>query len=204
MIVPARTRSSWLSGPPAIVAVGWFCVALAASALGAFRTPPGDPPVALALAAGVPPLTVLVLAVCSSRFRAWARSLELRFLTLLQTWRVAGLAFLALAAVDALPAGFALPAGLGDVAIGLTAPLVAAFVVDRANRVFVAWTALGIADLILAVTLGVLYSASPAGLLRADLDTGLMSTLPMSLVPAFGVPITLVAHLLSLIRLSGR
>ncbi|WBB48712.1 hypothetical protein O3597_27195 [Verrucosispora sp. WMMA2044] len=204
MTVPALTRSSWLSSPPAIVAVGWFCAALAASALGAFRTPPGDPPVALALAAGLPPLTVLVLAGCSSRFRAWARSLELRFLTLLQTWRVAGLAFLALAAVDALPAGFALPAGLGDVAIGLTAPLMAAFVVDRANRIFVVWTALGIADLILAVTLGVLYSASPAGLLRADLDTGLMSTLPMSLVPAFGVPITLVAHLLSLIRLSGR
>ncbi|MFY1579035.1 hypothetical protein ACN26Z_29525 [Verrucosispora sp. WMMD703] len=203
MTVPVRTHASVLT-LPALVAVGWFCATLAASALGAFRTPPGDPPVALALAAGVPPLTVLVLAVRSSRFRAWARRLDLRFLTLLQTWRVAGLAFLALVAVDALPAGFALPAGIGDVAIGLTAPLVAAFVVDRANRIFVAWTALGIADLILAVTLGVLYSASPAGLLLTDVDTGLMSTLPMSLVPAFGVPITLVAHLLSLIKLSGR
>jgi hypothetical protein len=40
---------------------------------------------------------------------------------LLQTGRVVGLAFLALAAVDALPAGFAMPAGIGDVAIGLTA-----------------------------------------------------------------------------------
>ncbi|MFF5215091.1 hypothetical protein [Micromonospora sp. NPDC000442] len=203
MTVPARTRSSRFLTPPAL-AVGWFCAALVASALGAFRTPPGDPPVALALAAGVPPLTVLVLAVRSSRFRAWARRLDLRFLTLLQTWRVAGLAFLALATVDALPAGFALPAGIGDVAIGLSAPLVAAFVVDRANRLFVFWTALGIADLILAVTLGVLYSASPAGLLLTDIDTGLMSTLPMSLVPAFGVPVTLVAHLLSLINLSGR
>ncbi|GIJ34160.1 hypothetical protein [Micromonospora sediminimaris] len=203
MTVPVRTHASLLT-LPALVAVGWFCAALVASALGAFRAPPGDPPVALALAAGVPPLTVLVLAVRSSRFRAWARRLDLRFLALLQTWRVAGLAFLALVAVDALPAGFALPAGIGDVAIGLTAPLVAAFVVDRANRIFVAWTALGIADLILAVTLGVLYSASPAGLLLTDVDTGLMSTLPMSLVPAFGVPITLVAHLLSLIKLSGR
>ncbi|GAB3855940.1 hypothetical protein GCM10029963_51480 [Micromonospora andamanensis] len=190
--------------PPAFAAGGWFCAVLAASALGAFRTPPGDPPVALALAAGVPPLTVLVLAVRSARFRAWARRLDLRFLTLLQTWRVAGLAFLALLAVDALPAGFALPAGLGDVAIGLTAPLVAAFVVGRAHRLFVVWTALGIADLVLAVTLGVLYSASPAGLLLTDVDSGLMSTLPMSLIPAFGVPITLVAHQLSLVNISGR
>ncbi|MEV2241672.1 hypothetical protein [Micromonospora sp. NPDC049891] len=204
MTASVRTRSAWLSIPPALIAVGWFCAVLAASALGAFRTPPGDPPVALALAAGVPPLTVLVLAVRSPRFRAWARRLDLRFLTLLQTWRVAGLAFLALVAVDALPAGFALPAGLGDVAIGLTAPLVAAFVVDRARRLFVVWTALGIADLVLAVALGVLYSASPAGLLLADVDTGLMSTLPMSLVPAFGVPVTLVAHLLSLFSLTAR
>ncbi|GIJ07326.1 hypothetical protein ACFFMR_11610 [Micromonospora andamanensis] len=204
MTTPVLTRSPWALTPPALAAVGWFCAVLAASALGAFRTPPGDPPVALALAACVPPLTVLVLAVRSSRFRAWARRLDLRFLTLLQTWRVAGLAFLALLAVDALPAGFALPAGLGDVAVGLTAPLVAAFVVGRGRRLFVVWTALGIADLVLAVTLGVLYSTSPAGLLLTDVDTGLMSTLPMSLIPAFGVPITLVAHLLSLVNISGR
>ncbi|GIJ78069.1 hypothetical protein SAMN05443287_11357 [Micromonospora phaseoli] len=204
MAAPTRTRSPWRSTPAAVIAAGWFSAALAASALGAFRTPPGEPPVVLALAAGAPPLVVLILGLRSSRFRAWARGIDLRFLTLLQTWRVAGLAFLALAAVDALPAGFALPAGLGDVAIGLTAPLVALFVVDRADRLFVVWTAVGIADLLLAVALGVLYSASPAGVLLADVDTGLMSTLPMSLVPAFGVPVTLVAHLLSLINLTDR
>jgi hypothetical protein len=187
--------------PAALVAIGWFGAAFAASALGAFRTPPGDPPVAIALAAGAPPLAVLVLALNSSRFRAWASNLDLRFLTLVQTWRVAGLAFLALAAVDALPAGFALPAGIGDVAIGLTAPLVAVFVIGRSDRLFIAWTVLGIADLLAAVTLGVLYSDNPVGLLHGDIGTDLMTTLPMSLIPAFGVPITLVAHTLSVVNL---
>src|SRR4051812_1974078 len=98
-----------------VLMVGWFAVALAAGALGAFRTSPGAAPVAVGLAAGGPPLVAAGLAVGSARFRAWARSLDLGVLTLLQAWRTAGLAFLALAAVDALPSGFALPAGIGDV-----------------------------------------------------------------------------------------
>src|SRR5262249_672135 len=78
------------------------------------------------------------------------------------------------------------------------------FVVERSTRLFVAWTAFGIADLVTAVTLGVLYSNSPIGVLRGDLGTELMATLPMCLVPAFGVPVTLVAHVLSLSTLAER
>ena len=204
MTVQPHAHSPRPLTPAAAIAIGWFGAALAASALGAFGTPQGAPPVALALAAGAAPLAALILALGSPRFRAWARSLDLRFLTLLQTWRLVGLAFLALAAVDALPAGFAMPAGIGDVAVGLTAPLVAAFVIGYSNRLFIGWTALGIADLIAAVTLGILYSANPLGVLHGDVSTGIMATLPMSLIPAFIVPITLVAHTLSLINLTGR
>jgi hypothetical protein len=204
MSVLPLARSPRSLAPVATISAGWFAAALGAGAVGAFRTTPGAPPVAIGLAAAVPPLATITLAVGSPRFRAWARSLDLRFLTLLQTWRTAGLAFLALAAVHALPGGFATPAGIGDVAVGLTAPLVASFVVGRSDRLYLTWTALGIADLVAAVTLGVLYSNSPAGLLREEIDTDLMATLPMSLIPTFGVPLTLVAHILALINLSGR
>ncbi|WP_119726855.1 hypothetical protein [Thermomonospora amylolytica] len=204
MSVPSLARSPRSLPPAAAVSVGWFAAALGAGALGAFQTAPGAPPVAIGLAAGAPPLAVLALAVGSPRFRAWAGRLDLRFLTLLQTWRTAGLAFLALTAVHALPGGFALPAGIGDVVVGLTAPLVALFVVGRSDRLYVAWTALGIVDLVVAVTLGVLYSNSPVGVLYGDVGTDLMATLPMSLIPTFGVPITLVVHMLSLINLAER
>jgi hypothetical protein len=204
MTVSPLVQSPRPLAPAATVAVGWFAAALGAGALGVFHPTRGAPPVAIGLAAGIPPIAAVTLALASPRFRAWAASLDLRFLTLLQTWRVAGLAFLALTAVHALPGGFAIPAGIGDVAIGLTAPLVASLVIGYSDRLFVAWTALGIADLIAAVTLGVLYSNSPAGVLRGDVGTDLMATLPMSLIPAFGVPITLVAHILSLINLVGR
>ena len=189
--------------PAAAVTAGWFAAALAAGALGAFRTTPGAPPVAIGLAAGVPPLVAIAFALRSARFRSWASGLDLRFLTLLQGWRAAGLAFLALASVHALPAGFAIPAGVGDLFIGFTAPFVAAFAIGRSGRLYLAWTVLGIADLVTAVTLGILYSNSPAGILRGDIGTDLMATLPMVLVPAFGVPLTLVVHVISLVNLAG-
>ncbi len=182
---------------PAVLVVAWFGVALAAGAAGVFASPPDAPPTAIGLAAAVPPLVVIGLLLTSVRFRDWVRSLDLRSLTLLQTWRVAGLAFLALFAVGELPARFALPAGLGDVLIGLTAPLVAVYLVGGgrwARRTYVGWTVLGIADLLLAVSLGV---TTPSGM-----DP--MAELPMSLVPTFGVPLALALHVMSLVIASQR
>ena len=68
--------------------------------------------------------------------------------------------------------------GIGRRGVGLTAAPVAAFVVSRSDRLFVAWTVLGIADLVNAVSLGVLYS--PIGLPRTGVSTALMATLPMT------------------------
>src|SRR6476620_11545860 len=95
------TPSTRTLTPVAAITVGWFAVALGAGALGAFQTPPGAPPVAIGLAAAGPPLATITLAVASPRFRAWVRHLDLRLLTLVQTWRTAGFVFLALAAVHA-------------------------------------------------------------------------------------------------------
>jgi hypothetical protein len=162
--------------------------------------------VAVGLAALVPPVVAVWGALGSARFRAWARSLDLGFLTMLQSWRVVGIAFLALAATGSLPDGFAVPAGLGDIAVGVTAPLVALHVVGRGRvgqRIYLAWAAFGILDLVNAVTLGVLYSDSRIGLLTTDLDTGLMQVPPMVLIPAFGVPLALVLHVIALVNLVG-
>ncbi|MDP8960575.1 MAG: MFS transporter, partial [Actinomycetota bacterium] len=49
----------------------------------------------------------------------------------MQLYRVIGAMFLVAFAQDRLPAEFALPAGIGDVAVGLTAPLVAYGLVRR-------------------------------------------------------------------------
>ncbi len=186
--------------PAVWVAFAWFAIAVPVSATGVFARP--GPPIGIALAAALPPLLAVAAAFGSARFRSWARSLDLRLLTLLQTWRIGGLGFLALASVHALPDGFAIPAGYGDITVSLTAPLVALYVIGRGaarRRIFVAWTVFGILDLVVAVTLGVLYSGTSIGLLTSGVDTDLMGSPPMVLIPVFGVPLTLVLHVISIV-----
>ncbi len=180
--------------------VVWFLLALGGSLLGVFDSEP-RPPLPLGLAAVVP---VAVFAFCygtSGRFRQFVSSLDLRVLTVAQTWRVGGIVFLLLYQQGALPGVFAIPAGWGDIAIGITAPLVAWFWKPPfPSRAFVVWNVLGSLDLVMAVTLGILASATPVGILAGDVTTRLMGQFPLSLIPTFFVPLLLILHLIALRR----
>jgi hypothetical protein len=183
----------------AVLAV-WFLFALGGSLLGVFDSQP-RPPVPLGLAAVLP---VAVFAFCyltSASFRQFVLSLDLRLLTLAQTWRVGGVVFVILYLQGALPGVFALPAGWGDFAIGVTAPLVAWYWKRPfPSKTFILWNLLGSLDLVLAVTLGVLASATPVGVLAGDVTTRLMGQFPLSLIPTFFVPLLLILHLICFIR----
>jgi hypothetical protein len=183
----------------AVLAV-WFLLALAGSLPGVFDSEP-RPPVPLGLAAVAPVAAFVTCYLTSAAFRQFVSSLDLRTLTLAQTWRVGGIIFVVLYARGLLPGAFALPAGWGDFAVGVTAPLVAWYWRPPfPRRLFVAWNVLGGLDLVLAVTLGVLSSATPVGVLAGDVTTRLMGRFPLSLIPTFFVPLLLILHLISLIR----
>jgi hypothetical protein len=178
----------------------WFLLALGGSLLGAFDSGP-RPPLPLGLAAVVPVAAFVACYLTSARFREFVLSLDLRVLTLTQTFRVVGIVFVILYFLGALPGVFALPAGWGDFAIGITAPVVAWYWKRPfPYRTFVAWNVLGILDLVTAVSLGVLASATPAGALAGDVTTRLMGQFPLSLVPTFFVPLLLILHLICLAR----
>ena len=189
-----------------LFSIAWFALAALLGAAGAFTAAPGRPPVALGLAAGGPPIVAVALLLFSPRFREWAGSRDLRLLTELQAWRTVGLAFLAVAAVDALPGGFALPAGIGDLLVALTAPIVAVLIARGALSTsgYLWWTAFGVLDLFAAVTLGVLHSDSPLGLLRDSVDTTAATQLPLSLIPTFFVPFLLSVHAISVVAVMRR
>jgi hypothetical protein len=182
--------------------VVWFLLALAGSLLGVFDSAP-RPPIALGLAAGGPLAVFVVCYLASVRFRQFVASLDLRILTVAQTWRVVGAVFLVLYAQGALPSVFALPAGLGDVAIGITAPVMAWYWKRPFPRkTFLAWNLLGSLDLVTAVTLGVLASPTRIGVLAGDVSTRLMGEFPLSLIPTFFVPLFLIIHLIGLSQIS--
>ena len=137
----------------------------------------------------------------SARFQEFVMSLDLRILTVAQTWRVGGIVFLILYQHGALPGVFAIPAGWGDMAIGITAPVVAWYWKRPfPSKTFIVWNVLGSLDLVMAVSLGVLASATPVGVLAGDVTTRLMGRFPLSLIPTFFVPLLLILHLISLSR----
>ena len=87
---------------------------------------------------------------------------------MMQSWRIIGFAFPPLYAYEVLPGLFAWPAGLGDVARGLSAPLVT-WTLPRhpdfaASRGFIVWNLLGLLDFAVAGVTSTLASGAVAGL----------------------------------------
>ncbi len=175
------------------IIAAWFVFAVSASSLNLFKTDPGLPPIAVGLAAFTPVVVFLLWFAMSQGFREYALSLNPRTLTFVQSWRIVGFTFLVLYASGILPGSFALPAGWGDIAIGATAPLVAIKLVSAARRgSFILWQIAGIFDLVLAVALGALNSVLGAH----GVTTAVMAVLPLSLIPAFAVPLLMMVHII--------
>ncbi|WP_117212631.1 hypothetical protein [Allorhizocola rhizosphaerae] len=102
-----------------------------------------------------------------------------------QRFRVVGGVFLIAMALGALPPAFALPAGLGDIAIGVLAWFAAR------GRLSMLWfNILGMLDLVVALTLGALLQPS----------TVAVAELPLLLIPATAVPLVFALHVIALRR----
>jgi hypothetical protein len=158
--------------------------------------------------AGLPVAVIAGLAVAFliTRVRPVAQILAqpdaLWGLTLPQVFRPVGVAFLVAMALGRLPAVFALPAGLGDIAIGIEAAFVArALRRGTALRRTVWLNILGLADLVVAF--GIAYAAAPgpARLLFVWPTTEAISTLPLVLIPTAVAPLAVTLHVLSLGKL---
>src|ERR687893_3120361 len=113
-----------------------------------------------------------------------------------QTYRIFGIAFLWGMTQGLLDPAFAIPAGIGDILIGVTAIPFAIFLwkgYSWSKYAIVVWSVLGIADLVNAVTLGVITNP--------DFRTSTMATFPWILIPTVAVPTALVLHGIVLYRL---
>jgi hypothetical protein len=178
----------------------WCAAVLGLGAAGAFVGPPGRPPLAIVAGATLP-LAIFALATLGSRaFRDVVLSADLRLVAALQAWRWAGFGFLALWSHGVLPGLFAWTAGLGDMAVGFSAPwIVLALARDPTfvgTRRFALFNWLGILDLAVALNLGGLS----AMLLHGGVTTAPMAQLPLVLIPAFLVPLFLMLHITALLQ----
>ncbi len=111
-------------------------------------------------------------------------------------WRIGGIAFLWGMTQGLLDPAFAIPAGVGDILIGVTAIPFAIFLwkgYSWSKYAVVVWSVLGIADLVNAVTLGQITSSGPI--------ISTMRNFPLILFPTTPVLAALALHLITLYRL---
>ena len=194
------------SGTGAFVAVfflAWLALIFVLGARGGFVAPPGAPPLALLIGL-LAPLSLFLLGYRTiPALREFILTADLRIIVGIQAWRWAGFAFLTLYTYGVLPGAFAWPAGLGDMAIGVTAPLVLASLLRRPNfaesKSFVAWNLSGILDLTVAVSIGALVPLLAPNFYGA-VTTAPMTKLPLVLVPTYLVPTFLMLHLTALFQ----
>jgi hypothetical protein len=186
-----------------IVLTAWFALVVALGAAGAFVAPPGTPPLLIGIGVAAPLMLFFAGLRLSQSFREFVLSWDLRLIAAMQAWRWAGLGFLSLYAHKVLPAVFALPAGLGDMAIGVAAPWIVLALMHQpgfaARGAFIRWNVLGIMDLVIAISIGtlsVLFATGAPG----EISAAPMATLPLLLIPAFLVPIFLMLHTAALMQ----
>ena len=172
-----------------------------------FRAIPGVPqnPPRLPLAIFVPLLVALpLLMVRSRRIAALIDATPAAWLIGLQVTRIFGGIFLVGWMQGELPGAFALPAGIGDITVGVLALPAALFVASgtaTGRAIGVAWNLLGLTDFATAIATGAMTSPGQFQVLALDHPNLQAGIYPNVMIPAFAVPSLIILHVLSLWQL---
>jgi len=201
---PATRHAAVLAAGGAIVL--WLPLAQWLAAQGVFAQGADTRFPAIAVAIAGPVIAFLAALRLSPGLRRVADGLDQRWLIAVQALRVMGAVFVLLWAQSVLPWQFALPAGLGDVAVGLVA-LVALRRTLRAPQEAGRWAArvnaAGLLDFAAAVGTGLAIAPGALQVLSLDAPNHAINSYPLVLIPAFAVPLFIIVHILS-IRLALR
>ena len=187
----------------AVILIGWFLLAFALGLAGAYQAAPDRIPT-IQYGIFIPFLIGAWLIWWSPGVGRIIDAVPLTWIVGVQLYRALGVIFLILYATDNMPGLFAWPAGVGDITVGLLAPVVAlAYARDpqrNAGRV-TTWNVLGILDLVVAIATG--FITSPSTLFSYEPPNELIAIFPLVLIPIYLVPLSLLLHLASLAKLHG-
>ena len=187
----------------AAVLAGWFVLAVGLALAGVYNSSTSRIPT-IQFGIAVP---ILFGCLMIWRWPAASRLINAvprRWVIAIQFYRVEGVTFLVLFSVHLLPGMFALPAGVGDVTVGLLAAAIAIGATGGRQlnpKTVLRWNLLGIADLIVAVSAGFLTSPSAFQMFAFDRPNELISAFPLVLIPTFLVPLAILLHIISLIQI---
>jgi len=185
----------------ALILSGWIGLGMVLGWLGVFQGG-GDHKVPwIALAVVIPIVIGIRMLRRSPAVGEVVRAVPQSWLVGIQAYRGLGSMFLVLFGMKLLPGVFALPAGFGDVLVGLTALIVAALHAgQRQGRdgLVIVWNILGIADLVIALAFGFLSAPGPLQLFSLSQPNYLVGAYPLVMIPVFAVPLSIILHSASL------
>jgi hypothetical protein len=149
----------------------------------------------------VPIIVGITILAKSAAFQKVVDNIFQPWLIGVQATRVMGVVFLMLYARGLMPAEFAIPSGIGDIIIGITAPLVALILFlnqSFGRKIAIVWNIAGFLELTIAIILGFATSPTPYQWLAFDNPNNFLFDFPLALVPTFAVPLSLLLHIFSL------
>jgi len=197
----SRARAASLAVAAGVVLGGWLAASAVIAARGHYQDTLNAPPW-LGIAAGGSLIALLAMSRIPAVARALAAPGSMSRDVLPHAFRVAGVSFLIVMALGHLSALLAIPAGLGDMAVGIRAPFVARQLArGTGRRGAVRFHALGTLDLVNALVLGGLIGY---GILHTTSPNDALPVLPIVLIPTTAVPLLLALHIASLRRLVTR
>jgi hypothetical protein len=185
-----------------IVLFGWLILALFLGWQGIFRSALNQQVPYIALAIGLPILVGALFVRGSKQVREIIEAVPQSQLVAFQFYRVLGVTFLVLYAAGQLPGIFFLPAGWGDLMVGITALVVGARAARSENDQLVTlWNWLGISDLVIALATGFLSAPGRFQIFSLEAPNVLIGSFPLVMIPIFAVPLSIVLHLASLSKI---
>ena len=190
----AQRAAAWLVAMT--ILVSWQVLGGMLARAGFFTNQPGTIAPWIGVAVVLPVILGVAGIAVSKTAQRIVEATPLWALVAIQIHRIEGAVFLMLFAGGHLPGAFALPAGVGDVATGLAAPVIGYMIARQPYKLrnVMWWNAFGIADLVIAVTTGFLTSPGAGQLLALDAPNQLISAYPLALVPIYAVPVSLILH----------
>ena len=203
-LTPGQRSATWAA--IMIPLTLWAAVAWTAAINGVFRAGASPLPL-LPLAIFLPVIVGAPLLLVSKRVGQLLDAMPTTWLVALQLYRVFGSQWLAYWLRGLLPGLWALPAGTGDVLTGLFAvPAAIALAAGTAEgrKAAILWNIFGIADLAVAIGLGMIITPGPFQLIILDGPSIGLDGYPNVLTPAFVVPGSILLHALSLRQLRRR
>jgi hypothetical protein len=185
----------------------WAATIVMLARTGILQAPPGALPIPVAVAVMVPPLLYLAAYRALPGVRAWVLNLDLAWVVGGQCFRVIGVTFLFLWALGQLPTIFALVAGLGDAAVGLSALGVTLATLRRTagwQRRARVLTLFGLLDFVAAFGTATLTGQGFPLQFPGEPLPALMQVWPLAMVPGFLVPNFIILHLMAWQKLAAQ